>query len=325
MTQQMSAEVSFHEFEDVDFFREVLSGWDTEPTQLTSGKLLVQWDQIALDDITISRLRTNLKIADRSAYQANHVGFVVCLGSKTFCGRPVHAGSLVLFGPGREYRNLLLENWESFEISMTSRLFQSLSFVADATRRIALGPEYSVLHLSPQLVAAFRAFATNFLAPFHSQPNLVGEPDWVGAIRERSLALLAQAFFESGCAPVETRLNHTHGWALAARALDYIDHNEHERPTVLQMSQAMGCTNRALQSAFQRALGVTPLQYVLARRLHRVRSDLLLRTNGPPVVTRAAANHGFLHFGRFSHHYQRLFGEFPSDTVRRARLLKSSF
>lgn len=322
----MGTEVSFREFEDVDFFREVLRGWDTEPTQLAPGRLLVRWDQLAFDDMAISRLRTNLKIADRTAYQANHIGFVVCLGSKTFCGRSVPAGSLVLFGPGREYRNLLQENWESFEVSMTSRLLQSLSFAAEVTRRIALGPEYSVLPLSQQLVAAFRAWAANFLAPFPSPQNLVGDSYWAGAIRERTFALLAQAFIEYEYAHVETPLrNHAHGWTLATRALDYIDHRGHERPTVPEISQAMGCTTRALQSAFQRTLGVTPFQYVLARRLHHVRSDLLLRTNGPPVVTRAAVNYGFLHFGRFSHHYRRLFGEFPSDTVKRARLLKSSF
>ena len=108
----MDATVGLYSFQDVDLFREVLRGWDTEPTQLSSGRLLVRWDQLTFDDMTISRLRTNRKIADRTGYQAGHVGFVVCLGSKTFCGRCVNAGSLVLFGPGREYRNLLEENWK---------------------------------------------------------------------------------------------------------------------------------------------------------------------------------------------------------------------
>ena len=162
----MDATVGLYSFQDVDLFREVLRGWDTEPTQLSSGRLLVRWDQLTFDDMTISRLRTNRKIADRTGYQAGHVGFVVCLGSKTFCGRCVNAGSLVLFGPGREYRNLLEENWESFEISMTSQLFRSLSFASEAAHRISIGPEYSVLPLSPHLVSTFRAWAANFLAPF---------------------------------------------------------------------------------------------------------------------------------------------------------------
>ena len=316
----MDATVGLYSFQDVDLFREVLRGWDTEPTQLSSGRLLVRWDQLTFDDMTISRLRTNRKIADRTGYQAGHVGFVVCLGTKTFCGRCVNAGSLVLFGPGREYRNLLEENWESFEISMTSQLFRSLSFASEAAHRISIGPEYSVLPLSPHLVSTFRAWAANFLAPLRGEPNLVAETYWTAAIRERTLGLLAKVFHENECVRLAARpSNYVQGWSLAVRALEYIDHHQYEKITIQQISQAMGCTSRSLQLAFHKSLRVAPFQYILARRLHHVRSDLLLRTNGPPVVTRTAAHHGFLSFGRFSQHYQRLFGELPSATVMRAR------
>lgn len=316
----MNATVGLYTFQDVDLFREVLRGWDVEPTQLSSGRLLVRWDQLTLDDLTISRLRTNRRVADRTAYQAGHVGFVVCLGSKTFCGRPVNAGSLVLFGPGREYRNLLEENWESFEISMTSELFRSLSFANEVAHRITMGPEYSVLPLSPHLISSFRAWAASFLTPFRDDSSLVEEICWTGAVRERTVGLLARVFHENECVSLEThRSSEVQGWSLAVRALDYIDHHQHESLTIPQISQAMGCTSRSLQLAFQKALQIAPSQYILARRLHEVRSDLLLRTNGAPVVTRAAANRGFLSFGRFAQHYQRLFGELPSATVLRAR------
>lgn len=313
----MNATVGFHSFKDLDFFRDALRGWDTEPTQLTSGELLVRWDQLVFDDMTISRLRTNLKIVDRTAYQAGHVGFVICLGAKTFCGQSVEAGSLVLFGPGREYRNLLSEDWESFEISMSSELFRSLSFASEVVRRIAIGPEHSVLPLSPHLISAFRSWSANFLAPFRSEPSLAGESYWTEAIREHTHRLLTQVFIENGCKTRPSK--HVPGWSLAARAMDYVDHHENERLTTQQVSQAMGCTSRNIQIAFQKALGITPFQYALARRLHRARADLLLPTKGASIVTRTATQHGFLNFGRFSYHYRRLFGELPTDTVARAR------
>lgn len=315
----MVAEISCHTFEDVDFFREVLRGWDTEPTQLTSARLLVCWDQLAYAGMTISRLRTNLRIADRTSYQADHFGFVICLGAKVFCGRRVEAGSLVLFGPGREYRNVLDENWESFEVSMALPLLRSLSFADEVARRIASGPEFSLLPLSPRLAGAFRTWSKNFLAPFRTEPGLGRVSHWINAVRERTLGLLAQVFRENGHVGSDAPHDQIQGWALAARALDYVDHHDHEGLTVQQIGQELSCTSRAIQMAFHKAVGISPYQYLLARRLHRARSDLLFRTNGPPVVTRTAAQHGFLHFGRFAQHYQRLFGERPSDTVMRAR------
>ena len=104
--------------------------------------------------------------------------------------------------------------------------------------------------------------------------------------KDNTLSLLTQAFHDNGCASLDMGpLHHVQGWSLAARALDYIDQHAHDRLTIQQISQAMGCTSRAIEIAFNKALGIAPLQYVLARRLHNVRRDLLLRTNGTPIVT----------------------------------------
>ena len=311
---------------DVDRFREVLRGWDTEPTQLTPGKLTVRWDQLSFDDLAISRLRTDRRISERSSYQAGHFGFVICLSSKNFCGRSVPAGSLVVFGPGREYRNILQDNWESFEIVMSSQLLLSMGYAASILRRLALGPERSVMHLSPQLAGSFRDWSSNFLAPFRLQNNnLAADPFWAGTVRERTLSLLYEAMHENGNVGVEAHpLKRLRGWELAVRALEYIDRHEHERLSVRSISEDMGCSTRALQSAFEMTLGVTPLRYVLARRLHLARRDLLFISNGASSITKAAANNGFMHFGRFSQYYRVLFGEFPSNTVQRARIIKSA-
>jgi transcriptional regulator GlxA family with amidase domain len=42
--------------------------------------------------------------------------------------------------------------------------------------------------------------------------------------------------------------------------------------------------------------------------------------NGPPSVTQVASDQGFMHFGRFSQYYRSLFGELPSDTLRRREI-----
>jgi AraC family transcriptional regulator, ethanolamine operon transcriptional activator len=319
----MGGEVNFMKFEDVDRFREVLRGWDTEPTQLAKGKLTIRWDQIDFDDLAISRLQTDRKISEHSAYQAGRVCFVVCLSSKIFCGMHVPTGSLVVFGPGREYRNVLGNRWGSFEILMSSELFRLMEYAESVSRRIALGPERSVMPLSPKLAATFRDWSANFLAPFRSERSLTADPYWSGAVRERTLTLLHEAMYENGNVGIGMHpIRHIHGWTLVARALECIDRRGHDRLSVHNISNEMECTTRALQSAFRSALGVTPLQYVLARRLHLARREILSIHNGAPSVTKAAADSGFMHFGRFSQYYQCLFGELPSSTVQRARAIR---
>jgi len=49
-----------------------------------------------------------------------------------------------------------------------------------------------------------------------------------------------------------------------------------------------------------------------------VRSGLQNLDNATSV-TNEAARWGFLHFGRFAQEYRALFGELPSETLRRSR------
>jgi transcriptional regulator GlxA family with amidase domain len=58
---------------------------------------------------------------------------------------------------------------------------------------------------------------------------------------------------------------------------------------------------------------------MVAMRLNKVRR-YLRQAADKATVTEAATHFGFYHFGRFSAHYRRLFGEVPSETLHRARV-----
>jgi AraC-like DNA-binding protein len=61
-----------------------------------------------------------------------------------------------------------------------------------------------------------------------------------------------------------------------------------------------------------------PTEYLRRFRLQRVR-DALMQPGDSVTITEVALNHGFIHLGRFSQHYEAAFGERPSATVSRAR------
>lgn len=73
---------------------------------------------------------------------------------------------------------------------------------------------------------------------------------------------------------------------------------------------------RGLYAGFREHRGISPMAYLRAVRLERVRHDLL---NDPAIdsVTAAALRWGFGHLGRFSVEYRKSFGEPPGQTLRR--------
>lgn len=86
--------------------------------------------------------------------------------------------------------------------------------------------------------------------------------------------------------------------------------------TVAEVSAAAGVSARGLQAAFQRHVGVRPMQFLREARLHGVRSDLLAADPDETTVAEIALSWGFHHLGRFSGYYADVYGEPPSETLR---------
>lgn len=100
------------------------------------------------------------------------------------------------------------------------------------------------------------------------------------------------------------------------RARDYIHAHLDEKLGLSDISMAAGCGYRGLQKGFMDAFGMTPMAYVRAVRLKRIRAILTTDTNGK-TVSEIAQQWGFSHMGRFAQDYQREFGELPSETIRK--------
>ena len=100
------------------------------------------------------------------------------------------------------------------------------------------------------------------------------------------------------------------------RAVRVIESHAHEDLSLGDLARECGVTPRALQYAFRRHLGCTPLSYV-----RRVRLDLArqaLRERAFETVGDAAARNGFFNPGRFASDYRQVFEENPSQTFERS-------
>jgi AraC-like DNA-binding protein len=87
--------------------------------------------------------------------------------------------------------------------------------------------------------------------------------------------------------------------------------------TLAELCAVAGVGVTWLHKCFQEVYGISPVQYVLARRLSAVREKLLDGDDPPRSVKDAALAQGFFETGRFAQYYQRAFGERPSDTFRK--------
>lgn len=101
-----------------------------------------------------------------------------------------------------------------------------------------------------------------------------------------------------------------------SRAFQYIMDNYREDISVDDLVSIANVSMRTLYAGFKRYKGVSPMLALKTRRLEAVREDLSDGENNGSV-TDIACRWGFTHLGNFSHDYKKLFGELPSDTLRK--------
>ncbi|MER8442872.1 helix-turn-helix domain-containing protein [Mesorhizobium sp. M1066] len=102
---------------------------------------------------------------------------------------------------------------------------------------------------------------------------------------------------------------------------DYVDSVEIDRPVhISELCSSLIVSRRTLHRAFQHTLGIGPVAYLRLRRLSAVHRALNTAKPANISVTQAALDYGFADLGRFAAFYQRIFGEFPSQTRHRTSL-----
>ena len=93
--------------------------------------------------------------------------------------------------------------------------------------------------------------------------------------------------------------------------------------TIAALSHSVGVSERTLRNAFADVHHESPKRYFLHQRLLGVRQALANMHHLGATVTTIATEYGFYELGRFALQYKALFGESPSQTLRRRRTSSS--
>jgi transcriptional regulator GlxA family with amidase domain len=113
--------------------------------------------------------------------------------------------------------------------------------------------------------------------------------------------------------PVPTRFP-----AALRSAMAFIEAHAAEPIGLPDVAGAVQLSPRALQAAFRKHLGTTPLGFLRATRMARAHADL--ESAGPGETVSAVANRwGFSQLSRFAHDYRERYGELPRETLSRSQ------
>jgi AraC-like DNA-binding protein len=118
--------------------------------------------------------------------------------------------------------------------------------------------------------------------------------------------------------PTKTTLPMQHARMIVERFHRMIELHPDRALYLPEVCAAIHVPERTLRQSCRILLDIPPARYLLLRRLHLAHRTLRAAKPGDTRVTEVAARFGFWHFGRFAIAYRSLFGEAPSETLKRA-------
>lgn len=305
-------------FTDIDEQAAALRGWNQEYLQLSAGAFCGAVQQLQLDGVGLF-----IEDLQRAVHQTGFVrpdvvalGVPVVLqGDSTFCGHVGDASALHVFSGGGGFEFRSPQRHVMLGIEVDQALFESHVIDRSLGDAAAFAGQAQLQTGDLEAIHALRQFLLDLFASAAREPALLQAALHRLSMRDELLDHLAAAVASTGGgAWPATALPATQS-ALVDRARQLVAGRLDNPPTVGELCNLLGVSRRTLQSCFHATWGMGPLAWLNTLRLNAVRRHLKTAAS----VTEAATRLGFWHFGHFARDYRMLFGETPSQTLRRQR------
>ena len=250
----------------------------------------------------------------------DRVGYLLAGDSSSgrFCGgHEVDAGSLYRWSPGADVTLHARRPGAWFILSAPPEV--EARFAAAVSAGETGGPRLStgLVRASSDGMAALRRLLDEAAAAFDGAgPS--GIPEQAARqLGEELLGAVVRLSYESP-GPRRSSRGPRVDRRLVVRRVEEIFAATSSRPVyVSSLSEALGIPERTLRHVFAEQYGEGPTRLLRSRRLCQAHRAFL----EAPVSARVAAiaeSFGFQHLGQFAADYRELFGELPSETIRRA-------
>lgn len=319
----MSASLKIDEFHDIDQYMEYATQTvDFRSIQLQPGLLSIKNSLLELDGLFINYFVTNLSTFERFSIHPGYIHFILTSNTNDhckWCGLDVPINALGVVHPHREHQCLVSPNWDPIEISIKHEVVLEKLVLPEQLLKQTLHPEKAIFTHESLRITALR---TNLLGYFQNPVKLnyliknesakLAFNNWI----LDELRMIFSSVKDYQNQSISSGISPSRRFKTFMNARVFIEENLTTQLSVIQICEKIGTTPRTLQLCFNELSGVSPLQYITARKLHAVRQELFLK-KGIKSISHIAQDYGFLHMGRFSSQYKRMFSELPHETRKR--------
>jgi AraC family ethanolamine operon transcriptional activator len=297
-------------FDDLDTLSETIRGWGLELLQLGRGAFDGHLRQWHAGDVLVTRGAFRRKLMQRGVSPPETLTIGVPAGrdlDMRWRGERVTSNHILVVPADGELDAVSSETFDVYSVSIPEPEWSNIDTETGGLMKTLVDRQGEACRCSPESMKTLRRRLRR------SEMAALGR----GAQAPLTIPVLAGEAIRSSRSPRrDVRRSSDRRRALHA-AVRFIDDQLGRSIRIGDICRATGVSERTLQYAFQAEYGLTPIQFVRVKRLGRARRELLKSKPSVGAVARIAGASGYGHGGQFAADYRDLFGERPSETLRR--------
>jgi AraC-like DNA-binding protein len=290
---------------------------DVEILPTTSEDFLVEITQAGTSRLWVQRFHVSspqiCTVACKPGQRS--IGFLTESNSSPLqhCGLEVLPGDIIVSRSDVAHRR----SGANFHFGSISLPTDELDAAVEAVigREFMKGPGKRIVHPRPRFMSRLLGLHRAIGQLSHDTPEILRLPEVFRALESELVHVMVRCIADGvGLEPTTGGRRHD---AIVARFEEFLAANP-DRPLYLtEICAAIGVAERTLRASCEEHMGMGPIRFLTLRRMHLAHRALLRADPSKSTVTRIVADHGFWELGRFSVAYRALFGEPPSETLRR--------
>ena len=296
-----------------------LGGWNQVYEQMTPGPFVGRLHELRFSGVQLFRESSNQAVHECGTPWpgSRAVGVPAAMnGTALFRGQPTDVDTLVTLGPDEELDFFAPRGLDILGLAIDAGVLEAHARQVEHRDIAAVFGTSSVFKPGAARLGEFRRALLSVLHALDANPTALQYRPSQRVLEQTMLAAVVAVVNDDISSP---ELAHPRRRHIVDSAKEFMLARIAETITVADLCIALGVSRRTLQYSFKEVLGINPVRFLRAMRLNGVRRDL--KGAGEPAgsVQDTAANWGFWHLGHFVTEYKQMFGELPSETLRRTR------
>lgn len=298
--------------------------WDFFYEQISNGQFSAEVRNFWVDDsILLVEEFGNQSVMSEGQLSDDHIALTLLGAEKdtgVFCGKPYGTDQFAFLSRGAGFEIYTNQPLNMFTVTLNLN-DPNFGDIEDAARLVGCGSKRRCdVICDRKLGTALRALQRDLHDALGFRPDIVESQSFRAQLKDQIIFSIGS---QLGPALIESRTGKqtpASAWMMSEVRRLILGDVDGEL-SLTEICKKLKISHRTLHKNIHDHIGVGPLAFCRYVRLNAARNDILHlgRGRAGPSIAEIAEKRGFWHLPRFAGYYRQVFGELPSETLKRSK------